>query len=877
MAVTYSSGSNYHSIADDAGMTLPNGDWSLITIIRPGSDVTSGQDIISNRQWGTANSFNLYITSGFLATQIDAGAINVDISVSANTWIVAMVRRSGGNVSIHSVPMGSTSLTSSGTAAMSAASDGLGFHFGTRQDNNDNQFEGSMSDAIFIPGTAVPTSDLQDIATSTPLDSFSWWGSREFHGIFSTVSSESDNTGNHTITKTGTPPFIADPTQLVRSGASEWVAAGNGAASLDAGAAGDNLAVVYSAGNYHSIADAAGMTLPNSDWTWLLTIKAPDVTTAQDILINGVYHATNTLNLYINAGNFALDISALGTDEIVPAVVDTWYLLAIVRSSNNFTLRAIPFGTSTVANSGAGTAISAAYDSTTGYKFGINTDLSSFPALDVAMGDVVFIPGSAVSDSEMIDIANGTGLSSFSWWGSREFHLIASDGDDHTGNHTVTTTGAPNITTGPAEFVRFGNVELVAAGVGGFSGISNALSLADLNASGAGNTALNITALLQTDLSADGVGTYDALANAAFLADLNASGVGGAAIFSANDKADLSADGIGLTNLDAQFNKPSDLSAAGLSTFTAQAAGVQIAELLAQGLGGATFSLRSSTKLVTIPGSNMFIIANNAINRAATLTATTTAAGFDVGNIKTDRKSSVWRSTAVTSQTITATWTDSETISGLGLAFTNLIEDSTVQLKLYTNTGDPSPVYDSGVQDVDFSYDPPTGFSTIGLDSFAFGGGNYFSYLLSSMVTAKKLELILISPGNPDGFIEISRVVSGFAYTPTIGASYELPVNYLDNTEISITDAGDTIANRGTIKKTMSISLNVLKTMDKAGLTQVSLNRGRGLPVFASIYENSETPEEKLTHTIYGTFDTLPGQSIKFKDTYGSQFTITEI
>ena len=197
MAVTYSSG-NYHSIADAAGMSLPNGDWSLVTIIRPGSDITTGQDIISNREWGTANSFNLYIVSSTFAVQIDAGSINVDVSVSANTWIAAMVRRSGGNVSIHSVPMGSSSVTSSGTASMSAASNGLAFHFGRRQDTGANPFLGSMSDAIFIPGVALSTTDLSDIATGTAMDSTGWWSSREFHGIFSTAASELDNTGNHT-------------------------------------------------------------------------------------------------------------------------------------------------------------------------------------------------------------------------------------------------------------------------------------------------------------------------------------------------------------------------------------------------------------------------------------------------------------------------------------------------------------------------------------------------------------------------------------------------------------------------------------------------------------------------------------------------------
>lgn len=715
MAVTYSSG-NYHSIADAAGMSLPNGDWTWVTVIRPGSDITTGQDIISNREWGTANSFNLYIVSSTFAVQIDAGSINVDVSVSANTWIAAMVRRSGGNVSIHSVPMGGSSVTSSGTASMSAASDGLAFHFGRRQDTGANPFLGSMSDAIFIPGVALSTTDLSDIATGTAMDSTGWWSSREFHGIFSTAASELDNTGNHTITKGGTPPFLADPAQLVRFGASEWVASG--------------------AGGFSGVGNAAKKS----------------------------------------------DLSAAGTSGF---------------TANANTL--------------------------------VETELSA------------------------------DGVGAFSGVGNALF-----------------------------------KADLSAVGVGeaSFDGLSGQT---DLNASGIGVASFNVQAVVQSDFNAAGAGGFSFNATATKLIELAATGTGG---FSADAKAakkvDLSADGLGAFAADSHTFINSHLSATGAGAFNADSHVIASSEFIAVGssvadfqpripsefdmggIGQATFVAVALAVPVTIPGSNLYIIPENFINSAATLDATSTASGFDVNNVKLDAKSKIHRTTGTSSQTITATWTETKFISAVAMAFTNLIEGSTVQIKLYTNTGDSTPVYDTGSISVDFAYDPPTGFTSVGLNSFAFGGGNYFSKLFAT-VPAKKLEIITNSAGNPDGYIEISRIICGTAYTPELGAAYGAQISHIDNTSTAITDAGDTLVNRGIVKRSLSFSLGVLDPVSKHGLANVIKNRGASNPMFASMYENSEKPEERQAFMIYGRFDTPPATTISSFNIYNSTVSITEV
>jgi len=303
--------------------------------------------------------------------------------------------------------------------------------------------------------------------------------------------------------------------------------------------------------------------------------------------------------------------------------------------------------------------------------------------------------------------------------------------------------------------------------------------------------------------------------------------------------------------------------------------GVTSSEFLAAGAGSALFVSQFVEVPVTLPESNIYFIGENHTD-SASLTATTTASGFDVDYLQQDIKSRVWRSTATTSQTITATWGTAVDISAVALAFTNLSAGSTVQIKLYTNSGDGSPVYDSGTLSVDFAYDPPTGFTTIGLAAFAYGSGTYFSSLFA-LQTVEKMEVIIVSSGNTDGYIEVSRLICGEAYTPQVGASYGAQISYEDSSQKILTDSGDVFIHRGTVKKSLSFNLGFMSPVDKYGISNLIKNRGASGPVFVSMYENSTNPEERQSFMAYGTFDQIPATAISNLNIYNANVSIMEV
>lgn len=250
----------------------------------------------------------------------------------------------------------------------------------------------------------------------------------------------------------------------------------------------------------------------------------------------------------------------------------------------------------------------------------------------------------------------------------------------------------------------------------------------------------------------------------------------------------------------------------------------------------------------------MFILSDDAI-KSATLAATSTASGFSVNNLKNDKRSSSWRSIAVTSQTITATWGSSQTVNTVGIAFANFLVGSTVRVRLFTNAADGSPVVDSGVKTIDFVYPPPAGFAANNLSSFAFGGGNYYS-LQVTQASIKKLEVILVNPAGVDAFIEVSRIVAGLAFSPSIGAVLGANINFIDTSTVSKTDSGNTIMDRRPLSKVADLTLPALSATERASMQAIVRKNGSHTPVFVSAMHGAGSSDE-VDFQIYGTFDNL--------------------
>lgn len=276
---------------------------------------------------------------------------------------------------------------------------------------------------------------------------------------------------------------------------------------------------------------------------------------------------------------------------------------------------------------------------------------------------------------------------------------------------------------------------------------------------------------------------------------------------------------------------------------------------------------------------NIRILYDNVID-SATLTASTTTSGFPVTNLQKEQKGFVWRSTT-TSATVTAVWTSTQTLSAVVLPFCNLTSSSTIRIKLYTNAADSIPVLDTGIIPSG-AYTPTdlwggwSNISTSGVNAYNYGGGTYARAWFTS-TPCKKVEIILADSTNPAGYIELSRIVCGSYWSPSVDVEFGINLSYLDTSEQSRSESGNLITSNGTIHKTMDFNLGSIVETDRN--KALSILRGNGLrkPLFISVFpEDSDTVKEQ-NYQIYGKLNNLSSITHQFYALYSLPLTIQEI
>lgn len=654
----------------------------------------------------------------------------------------------------------------------------------------------------------------------------------------------------------------------------------------------------FSASNYHSVADHADFTHPNGDWSELLILNASEITGTYVPLSNGPGWGSNTRQIYL-FGN-TLELVVNGNDGSAANISsNTWYLVCIKRSGTSASIRHVEMGTTTV-TAGSTFTLSAASNPTGSNYVGRANDGTADP-FNGAISDWLVIPGTAITDSDLQDIATGTAIDSFSWYSSDAVFWGILDNQtntDYIGSKTITENGTLSTTSDPPDLVRFGTT--IINGVIGTTALAGVTGQRILGATVNGNigtiAATGVTGgVLQARNGNPGIIASVGITGQVIDPDSAINGVPGVTAL------------VGVTGqtiLDVTINgSVGALAASGVSgdTFvtlfingnigTIAAAGVTGSAILdfeynidgnigTIAVSGVTGLVRRTVSLpvhVTNSGANLFIITRNVFDDA-TLSATSTAATFDVDNMKLDDKFQVWRSTDLTTQTIEADWGDgnSQTLSAVGVAFSNLSASASIRAKLYTDTLDVSPVLDTGWVTIDYAQIPPKGFSTIGLVSFGYGGGTYASLLFDN-TAAEKLEILFDDGSNGDGYIEVSRIVAGLGFTPTLGATHGVDITRDDNTTAFRMDAGNSVVNRGTTPKVLNFALDRLEADDRKTMLEIINYVGESEPVFMSLYENSSSAAEKQSLTIYGRFTQTPNARLYDFNATSSQVQAVEI
>lgn len=249
---------------------------------------------------------------------------------------------------------------------------------------------------------------------------------------------------------------------------------------------------------------------------------------------------------------------------------------------------------------------------------------------------------------------------------------------------------------------------------------------------------------------------------------------------------------------------------------------------------------------------NMRIIYDNVAD-LSTITASTTTGSLTASNMQNEYKTKVHRSTG-TSVTYTLTWTNAQSIGGVGLPATNLSTTATVRVRLYTLAADATPIADSGT--ITASSTQLTSLwnwqQALNVNAFAYGGATKTAVWFAQHYSVKKCVIDIIDTNNAAGYIDCSRIVCGAYWEPKYNVSTGISYTLNDTSQTSRNESGDLLSDRGFLHDQLNFSLSVLSEQDKDTLiNKVIRSAGSSKNIFISLFPNNNNALEQA-NIIYG-------------------------
>lgn len=281
---------------------------------------------------------------------------------------------------------------------------------------------------------------------------------------------------------------------------------------------------------------------------------------------------------------------------------------------------------------------------------------------------------------------------------------------------------------------------------------------------------------------------------------------------------------------------------------------------------------------------NLRIISKNLVDLATTtVVASTTASGTSTANLKLDPKSSVWRSTANTSTTITVTFAADQVVGAVVLPFCNLTKLATIQFTCKDSVG---TVVANGTSTTTTAapwpqVTPWNGETLpVGVSTYAYGGGTYARCYLpnKAQVTCRSVVITLVDTTNTSAYLEAARLVVGSYWSPQYNTSYGLSTSTVDLSQNERSEAGNLVTNRAPQYDKLMFDLAYLTPTDRQQLDQILRGNGLSKPLFISLFpENVDDYAMEGMHQLYGKLSQLSAVTYSNYSIYNTQIELEEV
>lgn len=297
---------------------------------------------------------------------------------------------------------------------------------------------------------------------------------------------------------------------------------------------------------------------------------------------------------------------------------------------------------------------------------------------------------------------------------------------------------------------------------------------------------------------------------------------------------------------------------------------------------------------------NLRIIYQNLVDLSTTtITASSTAGGTSLSNLKLDTKSAVWRSTSSTQASLILDFGTQRTVGGLVLAFSNLAgSGATIRLVGYNAPNTPSFTGSLLNTTVTAAFNtgqvaccpwnnlnlPALGTNPAGSSNYSYGGGTYARVWLNNTQASTPIRYLgveISDPTNTAGFLEVSRIITGSYWSPVYNTGYGIDSGIKDLSEHLRTEGGDLITKRGPRFRTLNFGLEWMIGSDRKEMTRILLGNGLPKPLFVSLFPDSTGDDEDFhregIHQLYGKMVQIPGVSYTSYEIYSTNIELEEV
>lgn len=268
------------------------------------------------------------------------------------------------------------------------------------------------------------------------------------------------------------------------------------------------------------------------------------------------------------------------------------------------------------------------------------------------------------------------------------------------------------------------------------------------------------------------------------------------------------------------------------------------------------------------------------VSDAATLSSSDFVASLPVTNLQLEGRARVARTANVTgNKLINGNFAHATAVSGCVLYNHNLSSTATMRLQLWdadNQTGNLT--YDSGsfapLPSVGWG-DFPWGSIPWGANLF-YGWGRAFTDLWFAPVGAKSFRITLADASNPDGYIQVKRLLLGSYFEPFVNTEYGLQLYWEDNSEQVRTQAGSLRTDNRVLYRYLSGRLPAIKQSERAQWMDLLRQVAKRSEVFVSVYPESGGKLER-DHALLGKFTSMPDITTDNPSAYSSNLQIEEV